>query len=206
MRTKDEALHRRRRAEIVSAAARCFARKGVHQTTMPEICDAAGISAGALYRYFPSKDSIITALAEDERDHTRDLVDHLAGARDLLSGLDQVVPDLVRVFTDPHYARLALEISAEASRNTSVAEVFERNEAEVRDALEVALRRGQASGVIDRDLDVDATVFLLMSLFDGITGRSAFSSEVSTARLDRALRRTLRGILAPAHGDPDHTP
>ena len=46
MRTKDEALHQRRRAEVLTAAAECFARKGVHQTTMQEICQALHLAVG----------------------------------------------------------------------------------------------------------------------------------------------------------------
>ncbi|MGW1752180.1 TetR family transcriptional regulator [Streptomyces sp. NPDC002092] len=36
-----------KRAEIVAAARRCFARGGFHQTSMPDIAAAAGVSAGA---------------------------------------------------------------------------------------------------------------------------------------------------------------
>src|SRR5689334_6249736 len=48
-----------RRAEIVAAARRCFARDGFHQTSMPDIAREAGMSAGAFYRYFPSKEDVI---------------------------------------------------------------------------------------------------------------------------------------------------
>ena len=44
-----------RRDEILSAAQRCFVRSGFHQASMQEICAEAGMSAGNLYRYFPSR-------------------------------------------------------------------------------------------------------------------------------------------------------
>src|ERR1051325_11463629 len=56
-----------RRDEILSAAQRCFVRSGFHQTSMQEICAEAGMSAGNLYRYFPSKESIIAGIAERDR-------------------------------------------------------------------------------------------------------------------------------------------
>lgn len=42
----------RRKEQVLRAAADGFARKGIHQTTMQDICEASGMSAGALYRYF----------------------------------------------------------------------------------------------------------------------------------------------------------
>ena len=197
VRTKNEALHERRKTEIVAAAARCFARKGVHQTTMQEICEVSGISAGALYRYFPSKDAIIVALAEEERDETRELTAFLARSGDIVSGLVELIPELVTALTDEEYGRLAIEIGAEAARNPTVAEAFERNEADLRDALGDALRRGQADGFVDGALDVDGTVFLLMALLDGVSGRSAFALGVSKDRLAASLGRLVRRMLSP---------
>ena len=51
-----------RRDEILGAAQRCFVRSGFHQTSMQEICAEAGMSPGNLYRYFPSKESLIAAI------------------------------------------------------------------------------------------------------------------------------------------------
>jgi AcrR family transcriptional regulator len=56
-----------RRAEILEAAQRCFVRSGFHQTSMHEICAEAGMSAGNLYRYFPSMEALIAGIAERDR-------------------------------------------------------------------------------------------------------------------------------------------
>jgi TetR/AcrR family transcriptional regulator, transcriptional repressor of aconitase len=55
----------RRRQQILDAATDCFARHGFHATSMQEIFRASGLSAGAVYRYFPSKNSLIKAIAEN---------------------------------------------------------------------------------------------------------------------------------------------
>lgn len=52
----------RRREQILDAALLCFARKGFHETSMQDVFTEAGLSAGAVYRYFTSKDEIIAAL------------------------------------------------------------------------------------------------------------------------------------------------
>jgi AcrR family transcriptional regulator len=70
-RLADPELAERRRRQIMDAAVGCFRRRGFHQATMAEICAEAGVSAGALYRYFSSKADIIGAIAEDKRGDRR---------------------------------------------------------------------------------------------------------------------------------------
>ncbi|MFB4315389.1 TetR/AcrR family transcriptional regulator [Actinomadura sp. 21ATH] len=52
----------RRRQQILDAARTCFIREGVHATSMQDIFAEAGLSAGAVYRYFKSKTEIIEAI------------------------------------------------------------------------------------------------------------------------------------------------
>src|SRR3954470_18901979 len=59
-RVSEEHLERRRR-QILDAARRCFVRKGVHETSMQDIFAESGLSAGAVYRYFKSKNEIVAA-------------------------------------------------------------------------------------------------------------------------------------------------
>ncbi len=70
----------RRRRQILDAAVACFDRRGLHATTTDEIVAEAGLSAGAIYRYFDSKDAIIEAVAAERHAHERSLLaDALAG-------------------------------------------------------------------------------------------------------------------------------
>jgi TetR/AcrR family transcriptional repressor of uid operon len=54
-----------RRDQIIAAAAECFARAGYHATTMADIAEAAGVSKGTPYLYFPGKEALFTALYEE---------------------------------------------------------------------------------------------------------------------------------------------
>ncbi|HEX8727872.1 MAG TPA: TetR/AcrR family transcriptional regulator [Ktedonobacterales bacterium] len=51
-----------RRAQILEAALEVFARQGFHDARMDDIAQASGLSKGALYLYYKSKDAIIGAL------------------------------------------------------------------------------------------------------------------------------------------------
>ena len=53
-----------RREQILAAARACFLRNGLHTTSMQDLIREAGLSVGAVYRYFKSKNEIINAIAE----------------------------------------------------------------------------------------------------------------------------------------------
>src|SRR5690606_6028432 len=61
-RVSEEHLERRRQ-QILDAAQLCFARKGFFDTSMQDVFTESGMSAGAVYRYFKSKNEIVAALA-----------------------------------------------------------------------------------------------------------------------------------------------
>jgi len=64
---------------ILSATLRLIARRGVKRLGMQEVSEAAGVSRGTLYRYFPSKEQLLAAVANyDERGFS----DGLAAALD----------------------------------------------------------------------------------------------------------------------------
>ncbi len=63
-----------RRADILTAAKRVFARKGYHATTIADIAKAAKLSYGSIYWYFDSKDALFHALMEAESQALRDHV------------------------------------------------------------------------------------------------------------------------------------
>jgi AcrR family transcriptional regulator len=72
-----------RREEILEAAADVFAARGLHGTPTMEIAKAAGISQAYLFRLFPTKAQLFTALVErcNARIH-RTFVDAAAAARE----------------------------------------------------------------------------------------------------------------------------
>jgi len=51
-----------RKKQIVEAALTVFSREGLHKARMDDIAEEAGLSKGALYWYFNSKDKIISSL------------------------------------------------------------------------------------------------------------------------------------------------
>src|SRR3712207_1733943 len=58
---------------IRAAALRLFVQNGIDGTRMEEIAAEAGLSAGAIYRYFPSKEQLLEAVLTHGMDHHRAL-------------------------------------------------------------------------------------------------------------------------------------
>src|SRR5438105_2726469 len=52
------------RSQIFQAAMRLFERKGVFDTTVEEITESADVAKGTFFNYFPSKEAILTKLAD----------------------------------------------------------------------------------------------------------------------------------------------
>lgn len=59
---------------ILEAAARVLAHHGYARATTNRIAQAAGVSVGSLYEYFPNKDAILVAIAERQLQQMKDAV------------------------------------------------------------------------------------------------------------------------------------
>lgn len=161
-----------RRTEILDAAQHCFARSGFHQASMQDICGEAGMSPGNLYRYFPSKEAIIAAIAE--RDRAQAAADFAAvdKAPDFFTGFAALGRQYLVERTDEEVA-LCLEIMAEARRNPEVRRIYQTIDADVRAGLVAILRRAADRGELRSDLDLEKIVKVLIALGDGIECRRA---------------------------------
>ena len=109
-----------RRQQILDAAAACFARNGFHATSMPDIFAATGLSSGAVYRYFPSKQAIIEALAESVMGPALIALHDAASVEPALSVpeiIDLIHDQLVTIPDSNGSAALVVQVWAEAARS-----------------------------------------------------------------------------------------
>jgi tetracycline repressor-like protein len=83
-----EARLQERRGMILDVARSQFAQRGPEATTMRDIADVAGIPAGNLYRYFASKDAMVTEVLSEFSDRL------LEAYRDVLRAASSVAETL----------------------------------------------------------------------------------------------------------------
>ena len=172
MRRANTQLKSDRRAEILAAAQRCFARSGFHQASMQEICAEAQMSPGNLYRYFSSKEAIIAGISEHNRAEAAKDFAAVANAPNFFAGLAELARQHLVERTAEEIG-LCAEIMAESRRNPEVAGQYQHIESEVKAGLVAMLRHAANRGEIASDVDLDGAATVLMVLADGISWRRA---------------------------------
>lgn len=138
-----------RRREIVAAASECFLEHGYEGASMHRIIAATGLSAGALYNHFPSKQELVAAAA-------RAALDRVLVAAEDESGADPaawVVGLLERLAADPATTRLLLITWGGAVSDPGLAALAGEHLGRVRDRVEARYGRW---AVEELGLDDDA--------------------------------------------------
>lgn len=186
------------RRRILDAAVRCFSREGFHGTSMHQICAEAQMSPGALYRYFPSKDAIIEAIAAEERQRNSRYLNRIKADGGLATFFETGFAFLRDVIASPEGA-LCAEVCAEARRSARVRAIFESNHRQAHADLKAGLAQAQARGEIDPGLDLDAAVTVLMAIGDGLVIRMPFEPAGTLDRLEPIIRELVGRMLAPPH-------
>ena len=190
-----------RRAEILEAAQRCFVRSGFHQTSMQEICAEAGMSAGNLYRYFPSKEALIAGIAERDR---AEVAQDFARA-DLSQGLFNVLEGMAHYYfavRPIEQVKLCTEVMSEARRDPEIARISAAFDADVRKWLIDMFDAAAVRGDIARDADVEGAVDMLMIIADGVWWRRALDPNFKAGALIPVFMDVARHLLRSRAPDP----
>ncbi|APR78807.1 Transcriptional regulator, TetR family protein [Minicystis rosea] len=101
-------------ADILKAAIRVLEREGAMRFTTLRVAEAAGVSVGSLYQYFPNKQAILYRLQLDEWEKTGATIDALLGdtAKPPEARLRATVRAFFRSERDEAPLRLALDAAA----------------------------------------------------------------------------------------------
>jgi AcrR family transcriptional regulator len=101
-------------ADILEAAARVLARDGAHRFTTARVAEAAGVSVGSLYQYFPNKEAILFRLQANEWGQTMGQLQRILGDKGTppLERLRSAIRMFFRSECDEAAFRTALEEAA----------------------------------------------------------------------------------------------
>jgi TetR/AcrR family transcriptional regulator, transcriptional repressor of aconitase len=159
-----------RRDQILTAARRCFLRDGFHATSMQDLFAESGLSSGAVYSYFASKDDVITAIAEE---NMRDVVAmiHDVAARQPGRPVGTVLADIFTIVQakDPQdgVAGLAVLTWSEALRNPALAQRFADLFAQMRADLTEVVRNYQSAGNLPGQVPAESLAAVIISIVPG---------------------------------------
>lgn len=189
-----------RQRQILDAALACFSENGFHQTGMADIVRRSGLSHGAVYVYFQSKDDLIEALAVDRHRQEAMLSAAASHAEDPVEGLRALVRVYAHWLTDPQAEqarRVGINGWAEALRNERVrAGAIEGIDAP-RLLITTLVERAQSEGQLSADLSADAVARSLVALFQGFLLQAVWKQPIDIAACLAVIDRMLGGLAPP---------
>lgn len=152
------------RAQLLDAAARVFAAKGYSGTKIQDIVREAGLSTGAVYGRFSSKDELLRAavIAQRRRFAHMSMPDGWRVA-DLIERLAS--------FTDAPLTdgeALRLEAYVTARREPEVAEAVAESQREWRAAVQRVVDAAAADGTVAADVDDEAVLYFVRTIHLGL--------------------------------------
>ena len=186
------------RAVIIRAAADVFDARGFGGASMADICAAAGLTKGALYFHFASKDALALAVIDAQHERAIALGDELLHSdQPGLQVLLRVAFEMGKQVRDDPVSRAGIRLTMESS-NLSVPVVTPYRDWMA--ACEVLLRRAIRDGDVREDVDVAAAAHFISPAFTGVqvvsgalTGRADLMQ-----RLIEMWSFVLPGLVVPA--------
>jgi AcrR family transcriptional regulator len=187
-----EHIEARKRA-ILAAAQTVFARKGIQAATMAEIAELAGLSAGAIYRYYDSKEALAASCmgegVEAMTAEWRTLVEHAADPFEAFVTIAEGAFAELEQEGAEDISRIMLEEALASSRgyDPSVTEAARRARGTVVRGLQDALQRAQDAGQLPADLDAYQLAQALLSFYYGARMARLVDPSVDTHRQLREM-------------------
>lgn len=181
---------------LVTVAGELLEEAGPTAVTMRAVGERAGVSAMAIYRHFPDRDSLLTAVVDRA---FGDLGAEFARGASGASGAEAELMGMLEAFVDLALARPHLFAQMFTERRPGARVLPGAVEESPTLRLVVAsLRKGVAEGAF-ADADLDEVAVSVAALLQGLclaryAGRIGGSEEYFRGLVDRAVRTHLRGL------------
>jgi AcrR family transcriptional regulator len=167
-----EAYLEARRSQILDAAWACFGRRGYHETTMQDICKESGLSYGALYRYFDSKEAIMRATSERSQSEALNVIATARGqgmaAHDALQALGQSVFGSINDPACDAATKVHIETLPEIWRRPDLIESLAGELDAWRSSMAALLSEARDAGHLSAAVDPEGLAVLLMCTWEGL--------------------------------------
>ena len=152
---------------ILAATARILVKEGYDRASTNRIADAAGVSVGSLYQYFPSKEALVAALIEQHSASMLAFLETMASTTSIDAPLRDVVRQVVQAMIDAHKVsprlhRVLMEQVPRVGALKRLGELDDRALLLIRTYLE--LRAAEI-----RPTNVKLAAFMLTSIVEAVT-------------------------------------
>jgi AcrR family transcriptional regulator len=175
------------RAQLLSAAEQLTAERGFSEASLAEIADAAGVSKGALYHHFESKDELLQALL-DERFQERIHAAVRLGMGSAAEATEQLVEEIP---FDRRWNLLFLEFVVHAARDPELRRHLLGRLERLRENSTQAIAAFLEREGIKSDLSAADLALIVAALGNGL----AIEALISTRRKTDPLYAAALGLL-----------
>ena len=157
-----------RKDQILEAATRVFTQLGFSDARMDDIVEEAGLSKGALYWYFESKEALITAIVDRvfdwETAHMREIIaSDVSAPRKIEALIEITVQDLGKM---KPLMPILFEFWSLSLRKESVTQAIKRYYQRFLNLIESVIQQGIAAGDF-RQVDVARASIMFGAVFEG---------------------------------------
>ncbi|KKC47724.1 MULTISPECIES: TetR/AcrR family transcriptional regulator [Paenibacillus] len=198
-----EQYRKEKRTSILEAALDCFVEKGFQATSVDDIVRRSGMSKGALYGYFSSKEEMYIELAHSRMDEMAEIVH---GPFNRLNGATAKIQSLFTRFRNQSLADLRkwltfhLEFMVYISRNPELVGMHNNYRDKGLGIVGRLLAEGKASGEFRPDLDESAASYIFWSVRDGLAVN--FMVDGDEGEYQRILDQMEEMVLRHLRKDP----
>jgi AcrR family transcriptional regulator len=192
-----------RRAQIIEAALACFTRKGYANTTMDDIVAESGLSKGAIYWYFKSKDGVFqaafTSMFEAVGAESMAAFQACETAAERLRVGAQTMVGLARDLEG--YFGLIIEFWAQSENRDEVMGFWAEMLAQYQQAIAAIFEGGIQTGEF-REVDAGALAWMIMAAYDGLAAYDMMMPDLDMNRISETFIETLlKGLIADGESE-----
>ena len=176
-----------RREQILGAARRCFAEHGYEGATVARLELATGLSRGAIFNYFPSKEELFVELAVQDAQRISDLW--------VSQGLPAVVGEVLEL--DPAWLAVYLELVRRVRTDPEFKRRIDERQAEVVPVNRARIEEAQRTGEFRDDVEPRDIGQFVSLVLNGLALVRASGDELPPADL---VLRLLDGAVGGRNG------
>ncbi len=186
-----------RRRHLLDATWRCAAAKRFAEMTVDDVCAEAGLSKGAFYGYFGSKDELLAALLDGDAAELDRMLDRI-GAEEP-SGIERLrrfSQAMVEHADDPARAQVRADLWAAVLGQEPLRRQFAETSARRRVRIRAWIEEGVERGEI-REVPANALASMLLASADGLMLHATLDpSAFRWDNIRRAVDELLDGIAS----------
>jgi AcrR family transcriptional regulator len=197
----DQAHSDARRRQILDAAIECISEQGIHRTTMRDIIERSGLSTGAIYQYFKSKEEMVVAIADERHGKERELIGYAAKDDKAVDRLRRVAKDFFALLRDPEERkrrRASVYLWAEALHDSEILTIAGVGVDEPLAELVELVRKAQRQGSLPGSLQPEGFARTMIAIFQGFILQQAWDETADAEGYERVSVMIVDALVAMA--------